>query len=95
MGVIGLVVWGNKVAKQLDRLPEHIRDKFYSWVDDIDLLGLADVRKRPGWHDEPLKGERIGQRSIRLSRAYRAIYLVRRGGQVELLEVIEVSKHEY
>jgi len=95
MGSIRQVIWGGRVAKQLDKLPEHIRDKFFSWVDDIDLLGLKDVRKRPGWHDEPLSGIRRGQRSIRLSRAYRAIYVERLSGQLELLEVIEVNKHEY
>jgi proteic killer suppression protein len=95
MGIIREVIWGRRVSKQLDKLPTHIRDKFFSWVDDIDLLGLGDVRKRPGWHDEPLSGARKGQRSIRLSRSYRAIYIERQTGQMELLEVIEVSKHEY
>ncbi|STX29298.1 Uncharacterised protein [Legionella beliardensis] len=27
-----------------------------------------ETRKSPGWHDEPLKGERAGQRSIRLNK---------------------------
>lgn len=95
MSIIRQVTWGKSVAKQIDKLPEHIRDKFFSWVDDIDLLGLGDVRKRPGWHDEPLSGDRKGQRSIRLSRAYRAIYIERLNGQMELLEVIEVNRHDY
>jgi hypothetical protein len=34
------------------------------WVDDVEERGLEEVRKIPGWHDEPLKGERKGQRSI-------------------------------
>jgi len=49
----------------------------------------------PGLHDEPLKEDRQGQRSIRLNRAYRAIYVERDEGEVELVEVIEVNKHEY
>ncbi len=39
-------------------------------------IGLSEVRKVPGYHDEPLKGQRKGQRSIRLSRSYRAIYVI-------------------
>jgi hypothetical protein len=32
------------------------------------------VRKVPGFHDEPLSGKRFGQRSLRLSKSYRAFY---------------------
>ena len=53
------------------------------------------MRKLPGYHDEPLKGERAGQRSIRLSRAYRAIYIVASTGAVEFISVEEVTKHVY
>ena len=56
--------------------------------------GLDEVRKVPGYHDEPLKGDRAGQRSIRLSRSYRAIYEVKNDA-VEFVSVEEVSKHEY
>ena len=44
---------------------------------------------------EALKGERFGQRSIRLSIAYRAIYEIKRDGRVEFVSIEEVSKHEY
>ena len=48
----------------------------------------------PGYHDEPLKGRRAGQRSIRLSRAYRAIYEIKED-TAKFVSVEEVSKHEY
>lgn len=48
----------------------------------------------PGYHDEPLKGRRAGQRSIRLSRAYRAIYEIR-VDDVTFVSVEEVNKHDY
>ena len=35
--------------------------------------GLEEVRKVPGYHDEPLKGDQAGERSIRLSRSYRCL----------------------
>jgi putative endonuclease len=35
--------------------------------------GLEETRKRLGWHDELLVGDRKGQRSIRLNKQWRAI----------------------
>lgn len=60
----------------------------------IELQGLEEVRKVPGYHDEPLKGKRAGQRSIRLNRSYRAIYEIKEE-QVEFVSVREVGKHDY
>jgi proteic killer suppression protein len=56
---------------------------------------MWEMRKCKGFHDEPLKGKRQGQRSVRLNKAYRAIYVEHETGEVELIEVLEVSKHEY
>ncbi|MCG8554840.1 MAG: hypothetical protein MJD61_06060 [Proteobacteria bacterium] len=56
---------------------------------------MDEVRKVPGYHDEPLKGDRQGQRSIRPSRAYRAIYEIQEDDTVEFASVEEVSKHDY
>ncbi|NUN05684.1 MAG: hypothetical protein HUU57_07975 [Bdellovibrio sp.] len=89
------VLWSNKVAKKLNRIPAHIRINFFVWVTSVELSGIYEVRRSLGLHDEPLKGERKGQRSVRLNRAYRAIYIERSDGTVEFLEVIEVNKHEY
>ena len=73
-GDITVVVWSKAVAKQLDKLPDFIQRKFYAWVTTVRLAGVRLTRERPGFHDEPLKGDRRGQRSIRLNKAYRAIY---------------------
>ena len=48
-----------------------------------------------GYHDEPLKGRRLGQRSIRLNKAYRAIYELKNNGTTELVHIEEVNKHDY
>jgi hypothetical protein len=32
---------------------------------------------------------------VRLNRAYRAIYLEREAGKVDLIEVLEVNEHDY
>ena len=53
------------------------------------------LRKLPGYHDEPLKGDRLGQRSIRLNKAYRAIYIQEKDGAINLIIIEEVNKHEY
>lgn len=89
------VVLSKLVLSNLKKLPEHIVTKLLSWVDAIEHTGLITVRKLPGYHDEPLKGNRKGQRSIRLSRAYRAIYRIKEDGDIEIIEVMEVSKHDY
>jgi len=57
--------------------------------------GLAEVRKIAGYHDEPLKGKRKGQRSIRLNIAYRAIYVINEENVLQFVEIIEVNKHDY
>ena len=80
--------------KDIRKVPLHIRTKLLGWVDDVEERGLEEVRKVPGWHDEPLKGDRKGQRSIRLSRSYRAIYVVKKTF-IEFVSVEEVNKHEY
>lgn len=89
------VFWRSVVEKQLDLVPEVIRRKFRLWVALVEESGIREVRKHKGFHDEPLKGTRRGQRSVRLNRAYRAIYVERETGTVELLEVLEVNKHDY
>ena len=94
MGEIRTVVWSRRVARQLNRLPIAIREKFHAWVAAVRLAGLREVRKTPGFHDEPLKGDRKGQRSVRLNLAWRAIYVERIEG-IELIEVIEVTHHDY
>lgn len=89
------VYWSSRVGKQIDKLPRHIGEKFYDWVAAVKRSGIAEVRKNPGLHDEPLKGIRSGQRSIRLNKAYRAIYIETANGELRLIQVIEVNKHEY
>lgn len=79
--------------KQLAKMPDFIHKKVTLWVFLVESSGIAEVSKSPGFHDEPLKGERRGQRSVRLNRAYRLIYRV-----IEdriFIELLEVHKHDY
>jgi toxin HigB-1 len=81
--------------KQLKRLPKFIREAVFIWAQAVEEEGLPMVRKLPGYHDEPLKGKREGERSVRLNRAYRLIYVESEGAVVTLVTVTEVNKHEY
>lgn len=81
-------------VKQLRKLPRHIVDNLAIWVAAVEHDGLEEVGKVRSYHDEPLKGDRAGQRSIRLSRSYRAIYEIKQD-TARFVSVEEVSKHEY
>jgi len=95
MSDIFTVIWNEAVDKQLERLPWYIQNKFFTWADAVKRAGIRTVRTRPGYHDEPLKGKRLGQRSARLNRGYRIIYAERTVGRIEILEVMEVTNHGY
>ena len=89
-------VWITKFAeKQIRKLPEHIVAAYYTWVKTVELDGIRATRLLSGYHDEPLKGVRKGQRSVRLSRVYRVIYEETESGNIVLIGIQEVNKHEY
>lgn len=83
-----------KALKDLRKIPLPIVIKLQSWIDAVGHRGLSEVRKIPGYHDEPLRGRREGQRSIRLNKAYRAIYVIK-DGAISFVEIQEVNKHDY
>lgn len=85
----------DKVEKQLKKMPRYVVDKLMAWAVSVEMKGLREVRKIPGYHDEPLKGQRLGERSIRLTKAYRAIYTEEHDGTISLVILEEVNKHEY
>ena len=84
-----------QALRDLKRTPQHLHDKFRAWLVAVNKSGLEETRKRSGWHDEPLQGERKGQRSIRLNKQWRAIYVLKQNGQIQFIEVTEVMPHEY
>ena len=84
-----------RAKRDLRKVPVYIVNKLLAWVGRVEKVGVEEVRKIKGYHDESLRGDRAGQRSIRLSRAYRAIYQVKSSGKIEFISVEEVNKHEY
>jgi proteic killer suppression protein len=93
-GVINRVVLSKKAEKDLATVPAHVALKLQDWVEDVEERGVEAVREIRGYHDEPLKGALKGQRSIRLSKGYRAYYRVVKDA-VEFLRVEGVDKHVY
>ena len=93
--MIDVVEISKRAEREIIKLPSHIQKKLRLWVHDVERLGLSEVQKIPGYHDEPLKGVRKGQRSIRLNIAYRAIYTIRDNGNIEFAYIEEVNKHDY
>lgn len=83
------------VRRRLRRVPRYVLDKLEAWIELVETDGLEEARRIPGFHDEPLRGQRAGQRSIRLSRQWRAIYEVQPDGDVVLVLVKEVMPHDY
>ncbi len=84
-----------KALKQLERMPCYIRDKHYIWIEQVEEYGIQEIRNIRGFRDEKLKGKREGQRSIRLNRSYRAIYVEFPNGELSVITIIEVNNHEY
>ncbi|MBX3033843.1 MAG: type II toxin-antitoxin system mRNA interferase toxin, RelE/StbE family [Bdellovibrionaceae bacterium] len=93
MNVLTKVSRSRNFEKQLKKVPEFIRKKVIFWIFLVESKGSAEVMKSPGFHDEPLKGLRRGQRSARMNKAYRLIYRVIED-RVHI-EILEINKHEY
>ncbi|MES2613798.1 MAG: hypothetical protein V4591_00110 [Bdellovibrionota bacterium] len=80
--------------KGLADAPVQCRRKYAAWIMEVEKHGIEEVRKRSGWNDETLKGQRRGQRSIRLNNQWRAIYEIK-GEIIEFISVEEVTPHVY
>lgn len=90
---MAIVVFGKTVSKSIEKLPDHIQVALGIWIKNVTLQGVQIVRKIPGYHDEPLQGKRLGQRSARLNRSYRVIYKEVENGIK--IKIFEVNKHKY
>lgn len=82
------------VKKSFHKIPLPIKKKLFTWVAAVEEKGLNEVRKILGYHDEPLKGDRQGQRSIRLNKQWRAIYRII-NKKIEFVLIEEVTPHDY
>jgi toxin HigB-1 len=90
-----LIEYSKIAKKQFLKAPEIIQKKLASWTESIEKVGIKEVRKNSGYHDEPLKGKRSGQRSIRLNIQWQAIYTVNEDRTITLVTIKEVTPHDY
>jgi proteic killer suppression protein len=81
------------IARTCKKLPERVVKKYELWKDIVFRHGPDKLREFPGFHDEKLKGDRLGQRSSRLSLQYRVIYTVER--DIVTVKVIDINAHKY
>ena len=95
MNVVNKVLLEKHSKQDLILVPSHIVRKFMGWVLYVESFGIREARLVKSFHDEPLKGNRRGQRSIKLNRSYRAIYIELSQNEIEIINVIEVNKHDY
>ncbi len=89
------VFLNKRAQKDLDKVPLFIVKKFQAWVIAVERYGILATRQIKGFHDEPLQGKRSGERSLRLNRSYRVIYVENEQSELVIIKVIEVNKHGY
>jgi toxin HigB-1 len=89
------VIIPKRVFKSLTNLPSYIRDKFHRWVRYVNKLRVSKAQMYPGFRDEKLRGQRSGQRSVRLNRQYRVIYQIKNKEDCKDVTVLEVNAHAY
>jgi hypothetical protein len=61
--------------------------------DHTGIGGPVKLKEFPGFHDETIKGNRLGQRSSRLNLQYRVMYVIEE--EIITVYVLEITPHEY
>ncbi|MDX2145855.1 MAG: hypothetical protein SFV19_21055 [Rhodospirillaceae bacterium] len=84
-----------RALKSLKKAPEIVRINYLVWRGQVVASGLEEVRKVPGYHDEPLQGKLRGIRSVRLGRSHRLFYRLTRIDEIETVIVEDVNRHDY
>ena len=82
-----------RIGRRVPRLSTETLKRYEKWKDIVRISGPAGLRLIKGFHDEVLRGEWKGHRSSRLGLQYRVIYRVI--GQKVLVEVIDITSHDY
>ncbi|MBL7545855.1 MAG: hypothetical protein JNL11_18705 [Bdellovibrionaceae bacterium] len=94
--LIDTIEIGHDAAKLIKnfRVPKAVLKNFDKWKDSVKKQGLLEVRKIPGYHDEPYE-KVIGARSFRLSDGWRVFYKIENQDGKEIISVFKISLHEY
>jgi proteic killer suppression protein len=88
-----LIRFSKRAEKQFKKAPVHIQERVAFWIEKMERLGRLLIRLQyKSFRDEPLQGDRKGQRSIRLNKQWRLIYEEQTH---EIIEVQEITPHDY
>jgi len=82
-----------RLARQLNRLPTEILQRYEKWKDIVRISGPSGLRAIRGFNDENLRGEWEGHRSSRLNQQYRVIYRI--DHENVLVQIVRISAHDY
>ena len=91
-----LIQRSHDIEKKLskNKLPSNVKEKFLQWEKEVQEKGLAEVKKIPGFHDEPVKSV-PGRHSVRMNQGYRVFYDTIEENGVIKIKVIDINVHEY
>lgn len=84
-----------KSQNNLKKIPKEIIVRLMKWIYTIEEFGFNEARKVKGYHDEPLKGIRQRQRSVRLGIKWRVIYTQSQAGEIHIVMIEEITLHDY
>ncbi|MBC7692848.1 MAG: hypothetical protein H7222_13890 [Methylotenera sp.] len=71
-----------------------VYENYMKWEKRVEEKGLMEVRKIPGYHDEPLQQlSRAGQHSVRLNNGYRVFYKIDEA--TGKMVIVDVNLHKY
>ncbi len=82
-----------RVAKACVLAPKPVVQKYELWKHIVFRHGPEKLKEFPGFNDEKLLGERLGERSSRLNLKYRVIYMTDR--PILTVYVLEITPHKY
>jgi len=90
------VVISRVAQKQIVKIPFELIEVIQKWILTVETIGIENTRKQggKGLHDEPLKGELKGLRSIRLNRSWR-LYYKEIEGIPKIVSIERIDKHKY
>lgn len=90
------VVIAKAAQRKIVKVPHEIVEVVQRWILIVETIGIENTRKQggKGLHDEPLRGELKGLRSIRLNRSWR-LYYKEIDGIPKIISIERIDKHEY
>ncbi len=84
-----------KLIKNPKKIPAEVVDVLQAWAEQVETYGIERVRLVSSFNDHPLKGNRKGERSIRLNYKWRAIYTESSMNKYKIVKIEEITPHDY